>query len=44
MNKKRYLVLTLLIVASVVLSACGGGAQPETPAATEAPTAASKLV
>jgi basic membrane protein A len=35
MQKKIYLVLSLLILASMALAACGGGAAP---AATEAPT------
>jgi basic membrane protein A len=42
MNNKRYFVLALVMVASMVLSACGG-AQPAAPAATEAPAASLKV-
>ena len=40
MKKNLFNVLTLLVVASVVLSACGAGA----PAATEAPAEKAKVV
>ena len=44
MNKKLPFVLSLLVMASMILGACGGpgqpsAAQPEAPAATEAPAA-----
>lgn len=45
MSRKIYTILSLLIVAAFVLSACGGGAteapptEPEVPAATDAPAA-----
>jgi len=37
MNKKTWMLLSILLIAAVILAACGG-ATPATPAATEAPT------
>ena len=41
MNKRFPLILSLLVIASMVLAACGGGAA--VPAATEAPASGEKI-
>ncbi|MDP2777639.1 MAG: hypothetical protein Q8O48_08335, partial [Anaerolineales bacterium] len=48
MNKKLFALLSILVIASMSLAACGGGAATEAPvaapAATEAPAAAEASV
>jgi ABC-type glycerol-3-phosphate transport system substrate-binding protein len=39
MYKKLYLLMAMLVIASLVLTACGGTATPEAPVTEEAPVA-----
>ncbi len=42
MNKKLFALLSILVIASMALVACGGGEETEVPAATEAPAEATE--